>query len=166
MKTNITSLMNLISEEEKQINMISFKIKNCVYNVEIQELNGTINVIEENEKEFKEMLEELELTTSNLNKHKSILFERNNTLKLKDGRTIQTAINDNTNNRRLKSVYESLLNYRSKKTRVTEVNNSYFESKKVNFDMDEVKDRIQDLQSIIDKTDFEISKLNSIEFTI
>ena len=52
------------------------------------------------------------------------------------------------------------------KKRVTEVNNSYFESKTLNFDQSKLKKRLEEIDSEIQKTDFEISKLNSIEFNI
>ena len=85
---------------------------------------------------------------------------------MSDGRTIQEAIIDNTNLRKMKSSYDLLLNFRDVKKRVTEVNNSYFEVKTVNFDIDKIKKESDELENIIQKTDFEISKLNSIEFTI
>ena len=59
-----------------------------------------------------------------------------------------------------------LLNFRDVKKRVTEVNNSYFEVKTVNFDISQIKKESDELENLIQKTDFEISKLNSIEFTI
>ena len=59
-----------------------------------------------------------------------------------------------------------MLTFRNIKRRVTEVNNSYFECKTVNFDIDEVKNELMVIESKIQNTDFEISKLNSIEFEI
>lgn len=97
---------------------------------------------------------------------KSVLYEKNNSFKLSDGRTIQEAIIDNTNLRKMKSSYDLLLNFRDVKKRITEVNNSYFEVKIVNFDINKIKRESDELENIIQKTDFEISKLNSIEFTI
>ena len=52
------------------------------------------------------------------------------------------------------------------KKRVTEVNNSYFECKTVNFDSKQLRERLEEIDNEIQKTDFEISKLNSIEFDI
>ena len=83
-----------------------------------------------------------------------------------DGRTIQEAIVDNTNLRKMKSLYSSLLNKRNSKRRVTEVNNSYFECKTLNYDIEKIKNENELIEKKIQETDFEISKLNSIEFEV
>ena len=59
-----------------------------------------------------------------------------------------------------------MLNYRNLKQRVTEVNNSYFQIQEINYNQEEIKSQIQQLDAKIRSTDFEISKLNSIEFDI
>ena len=71
---------------------------------------------------------------------KKVLYEKNNSFKLSDGRTIQSAIIDNANLRKVKSTYEVMLNFRNVKKRVTEVNNSYFECKTLNFDINKIKE--------------------------
>ena len=58
------------------------------------------------------------------------------------------------------------MNYRNSKQRVTEVNNSYFQIQEINYNQDKIKSKIQILDEKIRNTDFEISKLNSIEFEI
>lgn len=83
-----------------------------------------------------------------------------------DGRTIQEALVDNTNLRKIKNLYNFLLSQRSIKKRITEVNNSYFESKTINYDIDKIEKEYEELEKKIQDTDFEISKLNSIEFEI
>ena len=166
MKINISGLMNLIAEEERKFNYLSNSLRNKVYSVSIQELNGTVNVIEDYKSEFENDLEEYKIYLDRINKFKSVLYEKNNNFKLSDGRTIQAAIIDNSNLRKMKATYDSLLNFRSIKRRVTEVNNSYFECKTVNFDIDKIKDELKVIESKIQETDFEISKLNSIEFEI
>lgn len=166
MKINITALMNLIAEEEKNYSNLSYSIKNCVYNTTIQELDGRTNIIEDNKDEFKCELSELERLAKNIPKLKGILYNKNNSFKLSDGRTIQTAIIDNNNLRSLRSTYQNLLNYRSSKRRETEVNNSYFEIHEINYDQDSIKQKIKELDAAIQQTDFEISKLNSEEFII
>lgn len=70
------------------------------------------------------------------------------------------------NLRRLKVVLEQLLTLKNSKKRVTEVNNSYFECKTLNFDMNEIRNKLLEMDKKIQDTDFEISKLNSIEFEI
>lgn len=87
-------------------------------------------------------------------------------MKLSDGRSIQTAIVDNTNARKLKNTLETFLSYRNSKKRVTEVNNSYFEVREINFKVEDIKNKIKVLDQTIQNTDFEISKLNSQEFEI
>ena len=85
---------------------------------------------------------------------------------MNDGRSIQQAIVDNANLRKLKATYEQLLQLKNSKMRVTEVNNSYFECKTVNFDAKKLRARLEEINNEIQKTDFEISKLNSLEFEI
>lgn len=166
MKTNISSLMNLIAEQERYLNSTSYTIKGYAINISAQELDGRINIIEDNKEAFDLDLKELERGASELSRLKTILYEKNNQFKLNDGRSIQQAIVDNTNLRKLKSTYEQLLLLKNSKRRVTEVNNSYFECKIVNFDPKQLRERLEEIDNEIQKTDFEISKLNSVEFEI
>lgn len=166
MKINLSSLMCLIDENEKQYSSLLFALKNHVLNTSIQELNGTTNIVEDNTKDFQEELVEVERISKEIAKLKSILYEKNNSFKLSDGRTIQSAIVENSNLRKLKENLQTLLNYRNLKQRVTEVNNSYFQIQEINYNQEEIKSQIQQLDEKIRNTDFEISKLNSIEFDI
>ena len=166
MKINISGLMSMISEYDKQINALSFKIKNEVYSVSIQELNGTVNVIDENKEDFTRNMTELEDKIFKLTQLKTILYKKNNSFHLSDGRTIQSAIVDNSNLSFLENNYDYILNFRSTKTRCTEVNNSYFECKNINFDTEEIRKKLEDIKDKIQQTDLEISKLNSQIFEI
>lgn len=166
MITNISSLMNLISEEEKNLTNRSYTIKEYAINTSVEELDGRINVIEDNKEAFNQDLKEIERSATELSRLKTILYEKNNEFKLNDGRTIQQAIVDNTNLRKLKTTYEQLLLLKNTKRRVTEVNNSYFECKTINFELNKLRKRLEEIDNEIQKTDFEISKLNSIEFKI
>ena len=166
MKTNISVLMNLISEVEKNLSSKIYSIEDYALNISIEELDGKVNLVEDNKKIFNLNLEEIEKASKELSRLKAILYEKNNEFKLSDGRTIQQAIVDNTNLRKLKTTYENLLLLKNTKKRVTEVNNSYFESKTLNFDQNKLKKRLEEIDSEIQKTDFEISKLNSVEFSI
>ena len=166
MKINLSSLMCLIDENEKQYSSLFFALKKHVLNTSIQELNGTINVVDDNKKDFQEELAEVKRLSKEITKFKSILYEKNNSFKLSDGRTIQSAIVENSNLRKLKDNLQTLLNYRNLKQRVTEVNNSYFQIQEINYNQEEIKSQIQQLDLKIRNTDFEISKLNSIEFNI
>ncbi|MBF0987249.1 MAG: hypothetical protein HXK72_02780 [Clostridiales bacterium] len=166
MKTNISALMNLISEVEKNLSSKIYSIEDYALNISIEELDGKVNLVEDNKEIFNLNLEEIEKASKELSRLKAILYEKNNEFKLSDGRTIQQAIVDNTNLRKLKTTYENLLLLKNTKKRVTEVNNSYFESKTLNFDQNKLKKRLEEIDSEIQKTDFEISKLNSVEFSI
>jgi hypothetical protein len=66
----------------------------------------------------------------------------------------------------LKLLYEGVLIHKSTKKRITEVNNSYFESKTLNFDVENINSKLKEIEAKIQQTDFEISKLNSQEFVI
>ena len=85
---------------------------------------------------------------------KSILYEKNNSFKLSDGRTIQSAIVENSNLRKLKDNLQSLLNYHNFKQRVIEVNNSYFQIQEINYEPEKVKSQILQLDQEIRNTDF------------
>lgn len=166
MKTNISSLMSLISEEERYLNSRIYAIKGYAINTSVEELDGRITVVEDNKETFDLDFKEIERSANELSRLKTILYEKNNQFKLNDGRSIQQAIVDNTNLRKLKSTYEQLLLLKNSKKRVTEVNNSYFECKIVNFDFKKLRERLEKIDDEIQKTDFEISKLNSVEFEI
>ena len=166
MKINLSTLMCLIDENERKYSSLLYALKKHVLNTSIQELNGTTNIVEDNKKDFNEELSEVNKLANDISKLKSILYEKNNSFKLSDNRTIQTAIVENSNLRKLKDNLQSLLNYRNLKQRVTEVNNSYFQIQEINYNQEEIKSQIQQLDKKIRETDFEISKLNSIEFEI
>lgn len=166
MKTNIASLMSLISAEEKNLNKLLNNMMEHTFNTTIQELDGSETIIEDYKSDFESELNELDLCYERLTKFKKVLFEKNNSFKLSDGRTIQQAIADTTYLRKIKSFYELILKNRASKRRITEVNNSYFESKTLNFDIKELEDKLAQIDEQIQKTDFEISKLNSLEFEI
>lgn len=166
MKMNISALMNLISEDEKKLNSKINTIKGLALSTSTEELDGRLNIIEDNKIIFTSDLNEIEKTIEELSKLKSILYKKNNTFKLSDGRSIQEAIIDNINLRKIKTIYEQLLLFKNSKKRVTEVNNSYFECKTTNFDAKDIKKKLEEVNEKIQNTDFEISKLNSIEFEI
>lgn len=166
MKMNIASLMNIISNEESRISTYNTYVLSHVYSTSALELNGTVTEIENYKVEFGDMLEELEKTIKKITRLKTILYEKNCLFKLSDGRSIQDAITENNYLRRLKYTYDNVLAYRDTTKRITEVNNSYFEVKTVNFDVEDLKKKTEELNKVIQKTDFEISKLNSIEFEV
>ena len=166
MKLNLTTLMNKINEEEENFNTLMSNIRLHIYSTSIKELDGSETILEDYKKDFTEELQNLKNTYELLTKLKKIQFEKNNTYKLNDGRTIQQAISDNNYLRKLKNFYNSIVNNRSTKAIVTEVNNSYFECHNLNYDSKDIQKEIDEITKKIETTDFEISKLNSIEFEI
>lgn len=164
MKLNLTTLMNKINEEESNLNTLMTNIKEHLYSTSIKELDGSETVLENYKQDLDEELKSLETSYQLLTKLKKFQFIKNNSLKLSDGRTIQQAISDNNYLRKLKNFYNSIVNNRSTKQRITEVNNSYFECRNLNYDVKEIKNKIEKITQEIETTEFEISKLNSIEF--
>lgn len=164
MKLNLTTLMSKINEEESNLNTLMTNIKEHLYSTSIKELDGSETVLENYKQDLDEELKSLETSYQLLTKLKRFQFIKNNSLKLNDGRTIQQAISDNNYLRKLKNFYNSIVNNRSTKQRITEVNNSYFECRNLNYDVKEIRNKIEKITQEIETTEFEISKLNSIEF--
>ena len=106
MKINISGLMNIIAEEERKFNSLATTLKTNIYSTSIQELNGTVNVIEDFKEEFERSFIEYKVAVNKISKLKVILYEKNNSFKLSDGRTIQAAIIDNSNLRKMKNTYD------------------------------------------------------------
>ena len=166
MKLNLTTLMSKINEEEENLNNLMSNIRLHNFNTSIKELDSSETILEDYKSDLTEELKNLEETYELLTKLKKLQFEKNNSYKLDDSRTIQQAISDNNYLRKLKNFYSSIVNNRSTKTRITEVNNSYFECHNLNYDSKDIQKRIDEITKEIEATDFEISKLNSIEFEI
>ena len=72
MKINISGLMNMIAEDERKCSSLSNSLRTKVYSVSIQELNGTVNVIEDYKDEFDKELEEYRKIMSKISKLKSM----------------------------------------------------------------------------------------------
>ena len=161
MKLNLTTLMSKINEEESNLNTLMTNIKEHLYSTSIKELDGSETILENYKQDLDEELKSLETSYQLLTKLKKFQFIKNNSLKLNDGRTIQQAISDNNYLRKLNN---SIVNNRSTKQRITEVNNSYFECRNLNYDVKEIRNKIEKITQEIETTEFEISKLNSIEF--
>ena len=119
MKTNLSNLMQIVSEEEKKFSNYGYNLRNYAYNTSIQELDGTTNVTEDYKQDFNDVYKELKISQEKIIKIKKAIYEKNNQFKLTDGRTIQEAIVENTILRKMKNYYESLLEKRNtKKTKI------------------------------------------------
>lgn len=166
MKTNLTNLMSIVSEEERKFSNYGYSLRNYAYTTSIQELSGNVNITEDYKKDFDNYYKELKESQEKIIKYKKTIYEKNNQFTLPDGRTIQEAIVENSILRKVKSYYEGLLEKRNSKQRVTEVNNSYFLCKTLNYSVEEIQNMCNKLEEKIQCTDFEISKLNSQVFEI
>lgn len=58
MKTNLSNLMTIVVDEEKKFSSYSYEIKEYSYNTSTQELDGTVNIIEDYKDDFKKAFEE------------------------------------------------------------------------------------------------------------
>lgn len=164
MKTNITALMTLIAELEKKINNLQYSVYEYTHTTVIKELDGRETVVEDTKEDFLKTIEDFGLLLEQHATLKATLLRKNSEFKLKDGRSIQEAIVDVTKLRKKKGLIEGLINKRSSVKRYTEVNNSYFEHRTLNYDVKEYKELLIEIDSEIQETEFEISKLNSVEF--
>ena len=166
MKTNISGVMLMISEYTSKVDLLEKLIREHIYSTSIQELSGIVTIMEDFKNDFKQEIKEYQEYLEKITKLKGILYHKNQEFKLSSGMTIQEAIVMNANNRKLKSLYDYLISFKNSKSRETEVNNSYFECKDINYNTDELKGEITRLEKEILSIDFEISKLNSVEFDI
>lgn len=165
MKTNLIDLMSRISQLERDYNEILFELRSQNMNIKIIELDGSYQMLEEYPN-FEDKLEECEEIRNKITILKGILFERNNSLKLKNGDTIQKALIDIQNKRKELDLLRVLSKQNPSKRRTSETNNSYFTSKELAYDKVKITEKEQTLLKEIQDTEYEISQLNSIEFEI
>lgn len=166
MITNISSLMSLVAEEERNLNILFRQIQQHAYTITTKELDGKENVIEDSKEDFMAEYEQYNNLVDKISKIKKVIYQKNNEFKLPDGTTIQEALVDVGMLRKKYTLYTQLNEYKNSNRRITEVNNSYFECKSLNFDSKQLKAEIEILKNKIQEIDFEISKLNSIEFDV
>ena len=97
---------------------------------------------------------------------KGIIFERNNSLKLKNGNTIQKTIAEIQNKRKILNLVKRLAKQNPSKKRTSETNNSYFTSRELAYDKDMMVDLQNKLTTEIQDLELEISQLNAETFEI
>lgn len=166
MKTNIQALIKLITKEERDLDYLLANLQSHLFNISNEELDGRCKIIEDYKSDFEEELKELDKLIRKIVYHKNILFEKKNTFKLKDGRTIQQAITDNMYLRRHKTFFENIVDSRLTKKWGIDANGTYFESYELIFTPKVIKKRLQEINERIEATENEIAKLKLIEFTI
>lgn len=165
MKTNLVDLMSEVSRlEERASELYSYLVRNNTneYTIELDGRKQELKVYEDYEAKYKDYKNTLE----NINIMKRIISEKNNELRLNNGRTIQSTLIEISNKRKLLGLIQSLLRKNPSKERITEVNNSYFLSKELAFDKTQLQDEERDLIEEIKTLEFEISVLNSQTFEI
>ena len=165
MKTNLVDLMSEVSRlEERASELYSYLVRNNTneYTIELDGRKQELKVYEDYEAKYKDYKNTLE----NINIMKRIISEKNNELRLNNGRTIQSTLIEISNKRKLLGLIQSLLRKNPSKERITEVNNSYFLSKELAFDKNQLQDEERDLIEEIKTLEFEISVLNSKTFEI
>jgi hypothetical protein len=165
MKTNLVDLMSEVSRlEERASELYSYLVRNNTneYTIELDGRKQELKVYEDYEAKYKDYKNTLE----NINIMKRIISEKNNELRLNNGRTIQSTLIEISNKRKLLGLIQSLLRKNPSKERITEVNNSYFLSKELAFDKNQLQDEERDLIEEIKTLEFEISVLNSQTFEI
>ena len=166
MKTNLANLMNLVSEYERNLNTINQQLRSHIFSTTIEELDGKKNIVEDYRETFKDEFIEYNELFEKIQIAKQVIAKKNNELKLPNGDSIADALITINLLRKKMFLLESFLNEKNSKRRITEVNNSYFESKEVNFDAKAMKEVYSKIQQEIQNLEFEISKLNSKEFEV
>lgn len=167
MKTNLINLMTLVKEQEMEFKDSCYLLASYSKNRNaIEVTNQQTEFLEDNTQIFSETMNKILKLEREINKNKAIIFEKNNSLTLPNGDTIQKTLNIISNKKILLRNLEPLVKITTKKERVTEVNNSYWIKTFPAFDMTCIKLTIDQLKSDILGLEFEISKLNSEEFEI
>ena len=167
MKTNLITLMTLAKEQEMEYKDSCYSLASYSKNRNaIEVTNQQTESLEDNTQIFSETMNRILELEREINKNKAIIFEKNNSLTLPKGDTIQKTLNIISNKKILLRNLEPLVKITTKKERVTEVNNSYWIKTFPAFDMNGIKSIISQLKSDIINLEFEISKLNSEEFEI
>ena len=142
MKTNIAQLTQLLLKEEKKFAYYENKLRKYV---SIQKSEHAINVTENQEYNYEKAYKELQKTLDKIIQIKTVIYEKNNQLKLTDGRTLQEATMQNEVLRKLKN---------------------YIESEVLENDSEKVEKEYKKLETEIQRTDSETLKLNLLEFEV
>ena len=72
MKTNLSNLMNIANDEERKFTEYGYALKEYVYSISTQELDGTINVIEDRKEDFETAFKNYNESQQKLTKIKAI----------------------------------------------------------------------------------------------
>ena len=165
MKTNLVDLMSKVSQLESEFTELSYELQNQSMNVTVIELDGQSQDLEFYPY-FKDDFDRYIELGNEITKLKGIIFERNNSLKLKNGNTIQKTIAEIQNKRKILNLVKKLAKQNPSKKRTSETNNSYFTSRELAYDKDMMVDLQNKLTTEIQDLELEISQLNAETFEI
>lgn len=165
MKTNLVDLMSKVSQLESEFTELSYELQNQSMNVTVIELDGQSQDLEFYPY-FKDDFDRYIELGNEITQLKGIIFERNNSLKLKNGNTIQKTIAEIQNKRKVLNLVKRLAKQNPSKKRTSETNNSYFTSRELAYDKDMMVDLQNKLTTEIQDLELEISQLNAETFEI
>lgn len=165
MKTNLVDLMSKVSQLESEFIELSYELQTQSMNVTVIELDGQSQDLEFYPY-FKDDFNRYIELGNEITKLKGIIFERNNSLKLKNGNTIQKTIAEIQNKRKILNLVKRLAKQNPSKKRTSETNNSYFTSRELAYDKDMMIDLQNKLTTEIQDLELEISQLNAETFEI
>lgn len=165
MKTNLVDLMSKVSQLENEFTELSYELQNQSMNVTIIELDGHSQDLELYPYFGDDFDRYIELGNE-ITRLKGIIFERNNSLKLKNGNTIQKTIAEIQNKRKILNLVKRLAKQNPSKKRTSETNNSYFTSRELAYDKNMMVDLQNKLTTEIQDLELEISQLNAETFEI
>lgn len=165
MKTNLVDLMSKVSQLESEFIELSYELQNQSMNVTVIELDGQSQDLEFYPY-FKDDFDRYIELGNEITQLKGIIFERNNSLKLKNGNTIQKTIAEIQNKRKILNLVKRLAKQNPSKKRTSETNNSYFTSRELAYDKDMMVDLQNKLTTEIQDLELEISQLNAETFEI
>lgn len=165
MKTNLVDLMSKVSQLESEFTELSYELQTQSMNVTVIELDGQSQDLEFYPY-FKDDFDRYIELGNEITQLKGIIFERNNSLKLKNGNTIQKTIAEIQNKRKILNLVKRLAKQNPSKKRTSETNNSYFTSRELAYDKDMMADLQNKLTTEIQDLELEISQLNAETFEI
>lgn len=165
MKTNLVDLMSKVSQLESEFTELSYELQNQSMNVTVIELDGQSQDLEFYPY-FKDDFDRYIELGNEITQLKGIIFERNNSLKLKNGNTIQKTIAEIQNKRKVLNLVKRLAKQNPSKKRTSETNNSYFTSRELAYDKNMMVDLQNKLTTEIQDLELEISQLNAETFEI
>lgn len=167
MKTNLTDLMQKVASLEKEKRMVYNKIYNNHMNKKTIELNGQEQSLIE-VKDFDENLERYNELVDIISLFKDIIEQKNAIIDRdpNGGLSIKELIIANKYLSEQYELYINLATEKESKRRISETNNSYFEVNIPAYNVDEAKEKAQQIQKRILDNETAIINLNSKEFEI